>query len=640
MLFKQLFARKSIEVLMEEMKGDDRLRRALGTMSLTSLGVGATIGAGIFALTGRAAAQDAGPAIIISFIVAGIGCALAAMCYAELAAMVPVAGSAYTYAYATLGELFAWIIGWDLILEYAMGCSTVAAAWSGHFREFLDIISFGAIHIPDYLMTDPFTAARTGSSAWFNMPAVLIMLIVTAVLVVGIRESASANNVLVVIKTLVVLFVICVGLGFVVSANWTGVPVGERLMPEDLLIPDEAKAIAKAEGITDPAQVKARVVTLSTQVLALARVERERDETARLIRAGKVSEAEGESRVQEVAARSEKAFPTEARDQEAANTILTALHEKSGEKRAEKWGLLGLMGINSWLLPIDDACRTRFSPYGFSGIMLGAAIIFFAYIGFDSISTHAEEAVRPQRDVPIAIIASLAICTILYIAVAIVITGLVPYPSISFDSAIATAFRELAEREQSPLLRGAAVLIAIGALAGMTSVLLVTFLSQARIFLAMARDGLLPNGIFGVVHPRFRTPHKATILTGFFICLGAAFTPIEDLGDMVSIGTLMAFVIVCAAVLILRKTRPDVERPFRCPAVGIIATSGLVLNLFMMLFLSWITWLRLLVWLVVGLAIYYFYGRHRSAFAPTLVREIAKPGAPRTGTRLDEMRPR
>jgi APA family basic amino acid/polyamine antiporter len=534
----QLFARKSIEVLLEEMHGDNRLRRALGPMSLTSLGVGAIIGAGIFALTGRAAAQDAGPAIIISFVVAGIGCALAAMCYAELAAMVPVAGSAYTYAYATLGELFAWIIGWDLILEYAMGCSTVAAAWSGHFREFLEIVSFGKIHIPDYLMTDPFTAARRAQWALFNMPAVLIMVIVTAVLVIGIRESARTNNVLVVVKTVVVVFVIVVGLGYVTSANWTGVPVEDRIISEN---------------------------------------------------------------------------------------------------PAEKWGLLGGIGLNDLLVPLDEATRTPFSPYGFSGIMLGAAIVFFAYIGFDSISTHAEEAIRPQRDVPIGIIASLAICTVLYMLVAIVITGMVPYPTISLDSAIATAFRELAEREASPLLRGAAFLIAIGALAGMTSVLLVTFLSQARIFLAMARDGLLPHGIFGDVHPRFRTPHKATILTGAFICNAAAFTPIDDLGDMVSIGTLMAFVMVCAAVLILRKTRPDVNRPFRCPAVGLVASLGVVINLGMMLFLSWHTWLRLLVWLVIGLGIYFFYGRHRSAFAPRLEQEVAKPGLPPTGTRFDDL---
>lgn len=637
MLFRQLFARKSIEVLLAEMEGDDRLRRALGPISLTSLGVGATIGAGIFALTGKAAAQDAGPAIVLSFIIAGIGCALAALCYAELAAMVPVAGSAYTYAYATLGELIAWIIGWDLILEYAMGCSTVAAAWSGHFREFLDIISFGRLHIPDLLMTDPFTAARNNSTALFNMPAVLIMAIVTAVLVVGIRESARTNNVLVIIKTLVVVFVIIVGLGYVVPANWTGVPVGERLMPEDLLIPDEVKKVARDEGITDETALRSRASEITKQVMALAKIEREREDSERLVKSARLTEAEAQTRIQQATERHSGDLPQSTRDQEIANGILKTIGEHATEKRAEKWGLLGLIGLNRWLVPIDDQCRTRFSPYGFSGIMLGAAIIFFSYIGFDSISTHAEEAVRPRRDVPIAIIASLAICTILYIAVAIVITGLVPYPSISFDSAIATAFRELAEREQSPLLRGAAFIIAVGALAGMTSVLLVTFLSQARIFLAMARDGLLPHSIFGYVHPRFRTPHKATILTGVFVCIAAAFTPIDDLGEMVSIGTLMAFVIVCAAVLILRKTRPDANRPFRCPAVRTIASLGVALNLAMMLFLSWVTWLRLVVWLVAGLAIYYFYGRHHSAFAPALVREIAKPGAAKTGTRLDEM---
>jgi APA family basic amino acid/polyamine antiporter len=633
-----LFALKSIEVLIKEMHGDDRLRRALGPMSLTSLGVGAIIGAGIFALTGRAAAQDAGPAIVVSFIVAGIGCALAAMCYAELAAMVPVAGSAYTYAYATLGELFAWIIGWDLILEYAMGCSTVAAAWSGHFREFIELVSYGSLHIPDYLMTDPFTAARRGGTALFNLPAVFIMVVVTAVLVVGIRESARVNNILVVVKTLVVIFVICVGLAYVVPANWTGVPVGERLMPEDLLIPALAKEVATEEG-AQGAQLETRIAEITKHVLAIARVEREQEETARLNRAGKISDVEASSRVAEAAARNQPGFPATEHDQEVDHRIFESLREQSKEKRGEKWGILGMVGLNRWLLPIDDAFRSRFSPYGFSGIMLGAAIIFFAYIGFDSISTHAEEAIRPQRDVPIGIIASLAICTLLYMGVAIVITGLVPYPEISFDSAIATAFRELAEREQTFLLRWAAILIAIGALAGMTSVLLVTFLSQARIFLAMARDGLLPPGIFGDVHPRFRTPHKATILTGIFICIAAAFTPIEDLGDMVSIGTLMAFVIVCAAVLILRKTRPDVERPFRCPAVRVVATLGLLLNLAMMLFLSWVTWLRLGAWLAIGLGIYFFYGRHHSSFAHALEQEIAKPGLPPTETRLDEIRP-
>jgi APA family basic amino acid/polyamine antiporter len=536
----QLFARKSIETLVREAEGDNRLHRVLGKMSLTSLGIGAIIGAGIFAMTGRVAAQDAGPAVVVSFIVAGLACAFAALCYAEIAAMVPVAGSAYTYSYATLGELFAWIIGWDLVLEYAMAGSTVASAWSGHFREFLDLISFGTIHIPDYLMTDPFTAAKSGGWALFNLPAVLIMVIVTAVLVIGIRESARFNNTLVLIKVGVVLFVIVVGIQYVDWSYWTSVPVSERLPSGD------------------PAQ---------------------------------------------------------------------------------KWGLLALLGLNDWLVPIDNSARSNFMPYGLSGMMLGAALVFFAYIGFDSISTHAEEARRPQRDVPFGILASLAICTVLYVAVAAIIVGLVPYPQISHDAAIASAFRNLAEQPGSGMwLRMAAILIATGALAGMTSVLLVTYLSQARIFLAMARDGLLPQKLFAAIHPKFRTPYRSTIVTGAVCAVAAAFTPIDALGEMVSIGTLMAFVMVCAAVLMLRKTRPEVARPFRCPAVWIVAPLGIAFNLGMCLFLQPVTWLRLLIWLGLGLAIYFLYGRRHSILGRSLQAELAQPGAPETGTRLDDMR--
>ncbi len=534
----QLFAKKSVDRLLKEMEGDNRLRRVLGPVSLTSLGVGAIIGAGIFAMTGRVAAQDAGPAVVISFVVAGLGCALAALCYAEMASMVPVAGSAYTYAYATLGELFAWIIGWDLILEYAMSCSVVASSWAGHFREFLKII-FG-VEFPRRLMSDPFSLhAATGDWWGINLSAVMILAACTVVLVIGIRESAGTNTILVITKLVVVAFVIVVGSQYIDPRNWTGVDVSERIIPED---------------------------------------------------------------------------------------------------PASKWGMLGMLGLNSWLLPIDDAMRSTFRPYGLSGIMVGASIVFFAYIGFDSISTHSEEAARPQRDVPIGILASLAICTVLYFAVSSIITGMVPYPKIDIDAAIAAAFRELAERENSLLLRGAAAFIATGALAGMTSVLLVSFLSQARIFLAMSRDGLLPPSIFAAVHERFRTPHRATILTGFFVALAAAFTPIEKLEDMVCIGTLLAFVMVSAAVLILRRTNPEAARPFRCPAVFVVAPLGIVVNLIMMLFLKPDTWLRLVVWLAIGLVIYFFYGRKHSVMAQAFGEEIARPGLPPTGTRLDEMR--
>jgi APA family basic amino acid/polyamine antiporter len=526
MFWKQLFAKKSLETLLAEMAGEHRLRRVLGPIALTSLGVGAIIGAGIFVMTGRAAAQNAGPAIMLSYVVAGLGCALAAFCYAEFAAMVPVAGSAYTYAYATLGELLAWIIGWDLILEYAMGCATVAASWSGYFNEFLQV--FTGHQIPFQLMNDPFTVdAVTGQRGVFNLPAVAIMALVTVVLVVGIRESATTNAVLVGIKLVVVVFVILVGWSYIQPSNWTSIPVDARRMPEDA---------------------------------------------------------------------------------------------------AQGWGVLGLLGLNRWLLPIDDATRTPFTPYGLSGIMLGASIVFFAYIGFDSISTHSEEAKKPQRDVPIGILTSLALCTVLYILVAAVITGMERYPEIDVKAAVAAAFRKRAEVDQSSLLRGAAGLIATGALAGMTSVLLVTFLSQARIFLAMARDRLLPPSIFGVVHPRFRTPHLSTMLTGSIICLVAAFTPIVKLEEMVNIGTLMAFVIVCASVLVLRVQRPDAHRPFRCPAITVVAPLGIFVNLLMTLFLPWDTWLRLVVWLVIGLFIYFLYGMRHSIRGQELYKQFHEQG--------------
>ena len=343
------FAIKSLETLHAEMNDDNRLRRVLGPTSLTALGVGAIIGAGIFVMTGRAAALDAGPAIVVSYLVAALGCTLAALCYAEFAAAVPVAGSAYTYAYATIGELFAWIIGWDLILEYAMACATVAASWSHYLDELLRVTV--GWRIPKVIATDPFTSA---GASWLNLPAVLIILTVTAVLVVGIRESALVNTFLVLVKLFVVLFVVLVGWTYIQPDNWTGIPVTERHLGVD---------------------------------------------------------------------------PT------------------------AKWGLLGQFGLDRWLVPIDDAVRSPFAPYGLSGIMLGASIVFFAFIGFDSISTHAEEARRPQRDVPIAILASLVLCTVLYVAVAAVITGMEPYPQIDVEAAVAASFRRLSEQHGSVLLR-------------------------------------------------------------------------------------------------------------------------------------------------------------------------------------------
>jgi APA family basic amino acid/polyamine antiporter len=618
MIWDQLFAKKSLETLHAEMKGENRLRRVLGPINLTSLGIGAIIGAGIFVMTGRAAAVDAGPAIVMSYVVAGIGCALAALCYAEFASTVPVAGSAYTYAYATLGELFAWIIGWDLILEYAMACAVVASSWSKYLNEFLKVL-FGW-KIPDLIASDPFTDPTKG--ALFNLPAVAIMALVTIILVIGIRESATTNAVLVMIKVGVVIFVIVVGYSFINPANWTSVPVTERLMPEEVLIPDLAKKVVEEQKLPKD-EMDQRVKQLALQALAVYRVEQKRQVIDEQRREGKVSEVEAKKSLAEIVAKNQQNLPQTPEDKARVDRVMAKVREEAPKKRTEKWGILGLMGLDRWLLPIDDSVRSPFAPYGLSGIMLGAAIVFFAYIGFDAISTHSEEARLPQRDVPIGILASLAICTVMYLAVSAVITGMEPYPEIDRDAAVAAAFRHTADAaeaqgKESKLLRASGALIATGALAGMTSVLLITFLSQARIFLAMARDRLLPPGIFAAVHPRFRTPHRSTILTGAVICVVAAITPIAKLEEMVNIGTLMAFVIVCAAVLILRVKRPDAHRPFRCPAVKILAPLGIVVNFIMMLFLPLDTWLRLVFWLIAGLFIYFGYGIWRSAVGRTM----------------------
>jgi APA family basic amino acid/polyamine antiporter len=541
MIKDRLFARKSLETLLAEMKGENRLRRVLGPVALTCLGIGAIIGSGIFVMTGESAAVDAGPAVMVSFVVAGFGCALAALCYAEFASLAPVAGSAYTYAYATLGELLAWIIGWDLILEYAMSGAVVASGWSNYFNSLVQVL--GGWPIDERFLSDPFTYhEKYGSYAAMNVPAVFIMLVITMVLVIGIRESATTNTIMVAVKIAVVLFVIVVGWGYINSSYWTDLPASRRLPP--------------------------------------------------------------------------------------------------GEPE-EKWGLLSLIGLNEWLVPIDDRTRTNFMPYGISGLMLGAAIVFFAYIGFDSISTHSEEARRPQRDVPIGILASLGICTLLYILVAAIITGMEPYYEIDTKAAVSEAFRRQGLREDSWLLRASAGLIALGALAGMTSVLLVTFLSQARIFLAMARDGLLPRGVFGSIHERFRTPHLSTMITGGIVAGITAVTPIKDLELMVNIGTLLAFVVVCAAVLLLRIRQPEAHRPFRCPAVYVVAPLGIIVNLGLTLFLPLSTWLRLVVWLAIGLVIYFSYGYSHSLLGRRLTPALAGgpglDGAPADAGRTEDV---
>ena len=478
----QLFAVKSIDVLMAEMAGEHRLKRVLGPVTLTALGIGCIIGAGIFVLTGLAANQYAGPGLVLSFVVAGVGCALAALCYAEFASTVPVAGSAYTYAYATLGELFAWIIGWDLVLEYAVASSTVAHGWSHYFISFLGLfdITLPAQWIGNPIDFDPAANVWAWTGAYLNLPAALVVLLVTVVLVVGIRESAGFNAAMVILKVAVVIFVIVVGAGYVNTANWH-----------------------------------------------------------------------------------------------------------------------------------------PFLPFGVSGVLSGAGYIFFAYIGFDSVSTHAEEARNPQRDVPIGIVASLAICTVLYILVAGVLTGMVRYDQIDIHAPVADAFA----KQGMPT---AVFLISLGAVVGITSVLLVLLLSQARVLLAMARDGLIPMSFFGAVHPRFQTPHKATILTGVVVATVAALFPLKILADLVNIGTLMAFVVVCAAVMVMRRTHPDLRRPFRTPFVPLVPILGIAINLALMFSLGWHNWLRLGVWLAIGLVIYFAYGQKRSTIR--LAEELGRSG--------------
>ncbi len=592
MFWKRLFATKSLEQLHAEMAGENRLRRVLGPIGLTSLGVGAIIGAGIFVMTGEVAANDAGPGVLLSFVVAGIACALAALCYAEFASMAPVAGSAYTYAYATLGELFAWIIGWDLILEYAVSAATVAASWTSYYNHFLKIVFGFEVH--EALSSDP-----SVPGAWFNMPAVCILLAVTAVLVIGIRESAASNTALVLVKVGVILFVIAMGVGYIDPANWTSIPVEDRKLPEQRVLSSLANQRAQEEAKTNnQLDVSERAKVLGAQALAALKIQ---------------NAANDPERLQRTKERYAQDLPQTRADNDAVDAILTKARAKGREEARKSWGMWGLLGLDQTLAQVDEATRSRFMPYGISGVMLGAALVFFAFLGFDSISTHAEEAVRPQRDVPIGILSSLLICTLLYMAVSAVITGMVPYPDIDTGAAVASAFSDRAQAGGGALLNASSALIALGGLAGMTSVLLITFLSQARIFLAMARDGLMPRGIFAAVHEKFRTPHLSTMVTGGLMAVVAAFTPVGDLVNMVNIGTFFAFVVVCAAVLLLRIKRPDAARPFRCPAVYLLAPLGIVVNFTMMMFLDRVTWLRLVIWLVIGLAIYFVFGYRHSA---------------------------
>lgn len=477
----QLFRKKSIPSLLREASTDTGLKRELTAKNLIALGVGAIIGTGIFVLTGTAAANYAGPAIILSFILSGIGCVFAGLCYAEFSSMIPIAGSAYTYSYATLGEFVAWIIGWDLILEYLFASSTVAVGWSGYFVSFLK--DFGIV-IPDQLCQAPFDHipgngwVATGSL--INFPAVALVVLITALLIIGIRESSRINNIIVFIKVAVILLFIGFGLSFINVENWT------PFIPEN---------------------------------------------------------------------------------------------------------------------------TGKFGSFGISGIFTGAGVIFFAYIGFDALSTAAQETKHPHRDMPIGILGSLAVCTILYVAVAAVLTGMVNYKELNVAAPIALAIDRAGDS-----LRWLRPLVKIGALAGLSSVVLVMLMGQPRIFFAMAKDGLLPKS-FARVHPKFHTPYMTTILTGFFSAIIAGLLPIRLLGELVSIGTLLAFVIVCTSVIILRKTSPETHRPFKTPFVPWVPLGGIVICMAQMIALPVDTWLRLIIWMAAGMLIYFFYSRKRSNLA-------------------------
>ncbi|MDA5194749.1 amino acid permease [Govanella unica] len=486
-----LWTRKDINTLqMEALAGADvhgnSLKRVLSAYQLIMLGIGAIIGAGIFVITGEAAANYAGPGVMFSFMVAALGCFFAGLCYAEFASMIPVAGSAYTYAYATLGEFIAWIIGWDLVLEYLVASSTVSVGWSGYFTAFMHEIG---IFIPAVLTSAPL-AYNDGqfhlTGSFINFPAVLLVGIITSILVFGIEMSARFNNVIVMIKVAVVLLVIGIGIQHI---NWANL---------------------------DP------------------------------------------------------------------------------------------------LVPPNTG---KFGEYGFSGVIRASAVVFFAYIGFDAVSTAAQEAKNPQRDMPIGILGSLAICTVLYILMAFVMTGLAHYTTLNVPHPVFVAINTL-----GPTYAWLGMLVNIGAIMGLASVILVLLMGQPRIFMSMSRDGLLP-GAFGRVHSKYRTPYVGTIITGSAAAILGGLLPIDVLGKLVSMGTLLAFVIVCAGVLVLRHTSPDLKRPFRTPFLPFVPLAGIGICGYMMVSLPAETWLLVTVWTVIGLAIYFLYGKKRSRLGKAAAAE-------------------
>jgi APA family basic amino acid/polyamine antiporter len=502
---KRLFQTKPIDQIMHESdSGEHKFKRTLTSVNLTTLGIGAIIGAGIFVITGQAAAQYAGPAIVISFIISGIACTFAGLCYAEFASMIPIAGSAYTYAYATLGEFFAWIIGWDLILEYLFAASTVSVGWSGYIVSFF--ADFG-VHFPAYLTAATGTSlvqipdigwrpetsslmaelAKQGIvpdglphlTAICNVPAMFIVAFLTFLLVIGIKESANFNNIMVIVKVSVIILFIITGLYFVQNANWH---------------------------------------------------------------------------------------------------------------------------------PFIPANTGKFGEFGWSGIFRAAGVIFFAYIGFDAVSTAAQEAKNPQKHMPVGILGSLSISTVLYILVAIVLTGIISYTELNVADPMAVGVNAMGQK-----MFWLRPIIKLAAIAGLSSVILVMLLGQPRIFYSMSKDGLLPP-MFSKVHPRYRTPYVSTIMTGSVAFIFAGILPISILSELVSIGTLLAFVIVCISVIVLRKTRPDIKRPFRTPWVPLVPILGAAICLANMIALPFDTWLRLLIWMGIGFIIYFTYGIKKSKF--------------------------
>jgi amino acid transporter len=617
-ILSQLFATKSLKELLDEMKGDQRLRRVLGPVTLTSLGVGAVIGAGIFVATGAAAKSVAGPSLMVSYMVAGVTCIFAALCYAEFASMAPVAGSAYTYAYTTMGELFAWIIGWDLILEYAVGAATVANGWSGYFQSVLAKLGL--------ILPIALSAAPTKYDEGMFLPNVIGEYakaeVSPSVLNRGDRDAKSAKEQG--DKPFTVSQKVLKGWEWdtsvtpkvkkdtpVMWADGTKKPAAGVFWVFDLkVVNSRTEAVENETIVVGPvgdAALEAKITNRQQAVINLMAVVIVLLVTAFLVKG--ISESAGFNALMVFIKLAAVIF-----------VILVGSFYVNPDNWSNKFAPFGWTGVSFFGIPLLGQENASGEPIG---MLAGSAIIFFAYIGFDSVSTHAEEAKNPQRDVPIGIIASLLICTVLYVAVVAVLTGMVPYENLNKDAGVSDAFKQAG-------LPWAEIIIAAAGVAGITSVLLVMMLSAPRVFLAMARDGLVPKAFFADVHPTFKTPWKSTILIGAFVALMTAFLPIDALLHLTNIGTLFAFVIVCSAVLIMRKTNPDAERPFRCPFVPVVPILGVGACLLLMFSLPADNWWRLIVWLALGLIIYFGYGMRHSILGKQMRGELPS-GAGSTG---------